>query len=686
MILSEPMNPISSKQKLPASRVLVDMSWQLYVNSVRFFSQMQNIVPEIDDFFASSGYQTGQLPENLVKAFIYEMDTTTQVPIREEDHLPGYYYHAGLRELEGKLNSGSKFYGPTAKQLETVHKITDSLEPDITRCLQTSYRIVNVRIIKTLSNATRMGPNEWHSDGFPADILKILIYFTPIGVGMGTTEIRLADGSEVSPEGPAGTWLLFRNTELLHRGVPPNNGERLAMELTIVPSLRQDSSPIFAGLNASYPEFPWVMARSHVVDFLPGWLPLVRSDLLERINLSQEAIDELSSALGVEPQNVDLIAFSAGILFLTERMESSLELFSNAIEIHPESTDLLMRTALLLIKMGRLKEFESILARVLKLEPDYRIAAKLIAISSDDVRVPRAFVGFFEAKKDTETANWIRDQARGFESDLSMSSVASELCETQEPKIHSVNIGGGSGFNHSGWLNLDGANTQSFKLTPECRFPLPSESVHTVYTSHCLEHLDDATVSRVLEEARRVMTDDARLILKIPDFDMVLDHWRRGEEAFFMSPIWGFESVNDTWPHRSISDSIDNRAAMIFCGFWNEAYGDDHFGHHTIPDRVNAYHGPPAVTREFLNELKDGHSPHQISTNLREVVTSRERSYTFNHQNAWSRAEFTHVLFNSGFKPLSFDSELIVTESTDIPGIREMRSISMYCSIKKLAT
>jgi tetratricopeptide (TPR) repeat protein len=459
------------------------------------------------------------------------------------------------------------------------------------------------------------------------------------------------------------------------------------MELTIVPSLRQDSSPIFAGLNASYPEFPWVMDRFYIADFLPGWLPMVRSDLLERINLSQEAIDELSSVLGEEPQNIDLIAFSADILFQAERMESSLELFSNAIEIHPESTDLLMRTALLLIKMGRQKEFESMLARVLKLEPDYRIAAKLIAVLSDDVRVHRAFASFFVAEKDAKTAKWIRDQARSFESDLSISSVASELSETQEPqKIHSVNIGGGSGFNHSGWLNLDGANTQSFKLTPECRFPLSSESVHTVYTSHCLEHLDDATVSRVLEEARRVMTDDARLILKIPDFDMVLDHWRRGEEAFFMSPIWGFESVNDTWQHRSISDSIDNRAAMIFCGFWNEAYGDDHFGHHTIPDRVNAYHGPPAVTLEFLNELKNGHSPHQISTNLREVVTSRERSYTFNHQNAWSRTEFTHLLLNSGFEPLSFDSELILNEFTKIPSIREMHSISMYCSIKKLAT
>ena len=68
-----------------------------------------------------------------------------------------------------------------------------------------------------------------------------------------------------------------------------------------------------------------------------------------------------------------------------------------------------------------------------------------------------------------------------------------------------VNVGGGPRFCYLGWLNLEEvtspANPLSFKLTPTCRFPVADNSVATVYTSHCLEHLDDATVQQVLREA-----------------------------------------------------------------------------------------------------------------------------------------------------------------------------------------
>src|SRR5258706_7855317 len=161
-----------------------------------------------------------------------------------------------------------------------------------------------------------------------------------------------------------------------------------------------------------------------------------------------------------------------------------------------------------------------------------------------------------------------------------------------EPRY--LNLGGGPWFAGVGWRNLEGVaslvNPQPFQFTSGCQFPAPNAVFDLVYSSHAFEHLDMGTVRRVLTEAHRVSKPDRPLLLKVPDYEKVLEAWRNQDESFFVERNWNFDSVVWSWAQRDIPDTIDYRASMIFCGFWTSD-----FGHHFTPGtrpKTGAYHGP----------------------------------------------------------------------------------------------
>jgi hypothetical protein len=244
-----------------------------------------------------------------------------------------------------------------------------------------------------------------------------------------------------------------------------------------------------------------------------------------------------------------------------------------------------------------------------------------------------------------------------------------------------VNLGGGPGFCEPGWLNLDevasAGSPTPFQFTPTCTLPLPDASVHTVYTSHAIEHLPTETVERLLVEAQRVLRPSGRLVIKIPDFDRVLACWRRGEADFFSDALWWFHTVTPTWAARGVADCIDSRVAMLFCGFWNDAYGDHFSGQ--VQNHPGAYHGPAVVSRDELHHLFSTCTPTEISARLREAVLRTEVGAHFNHQNAWSRAELRELLERFGFRVLSMDPDTVQSACADIPDIAVMNTQSTYC-------
>lgn len=242
-----------------------------------------------------------------------------------------------------------------------------------------------------------------------------------------------------------------------------------------------------------------------------------------------------------------------------------------------------------------------------------------------------------------------------------------------------LNIGGGLNFAPPSWINLEVETGPkqpfSFRLTPTCTFPARTGSIQKIYSSHCFEHLDDATVARSLAEARRVLSKNGKMIIVFPDFEKVIERWRANDAEFFK--IWGIESIAYTWPRKGIPDNIKTRASFIFCGWMNQAWGD-HFGDNIRRDEATAYHGPiDTDLRVGLHWLLENRSPHQIVQALCEIGPDND-FYAFNHQNAWSRKEFCALLDQSGFRVVSTDAKTIIDGNQDIPDIGVAVNISAY--------
>ncbi len=235
-----------------------------------------------------------------------------------------------------------------------------------------------------------------------------------------------------------------------------------------------------------------------------------------------------------------------------------------------------------------------------------------------------------------------------------------------------LNLGGGRKWKSPGWLNLDSAASPAFHFVYDCRFPCERESQEIVYSSHLLEHLPIVVVHNVLNEIRRVLKCGNSLVIKIPDFNNVLSNWRSGNKRYFGK--LGMNKVVSTWGSKDVIDNIDNRCSMMFCGFWNEEYGD-HFSK-GIKEDPDAYHGPVPMAEEELKKLLFTNSPYLISSTLRKLAL-KHGNITFNHQTAWSRKEFVDLIKNHGFS-VEMNLDYILNKYASVPGILTQKEISLY--------
>jgi predicted SAM-dependent methyltransferase len=244
-----------------------------------------------------------------------------------------------------------------------------------------------------------------------------------------------------------------------------------------------------------------------------------------------------------------------------------------------------------------------------------------------------------------------------------------------------IDIGGGSGsYIVDEWLNLDEFSSVPFILNEKCVFPVGDNTINLIWTSHTLEHLNDETVSRVLDESYRVLETGGNFVIKLPDFDNVLEQWRNRNIAYFN--LWDYQ--DGYWKNRNVEGTIENKVAMIFCSFSNNECGK--LFSIKENEQQGAYIGPPIIDHNTLVQILNSNSPHQISVELRNIVIeSEDGNYNFIHQNAWSKLELEQLIVNHGFHVRSFNMNDIFVGCVVIPKWKfyEVSEISFYCWAKK---
>ena len=241
-----------------------------------------------------------------------------------------------------------------------------------------------------------------------------------------------------------------------------------------------------------------------------------------------------------------------------------------------------------------------------------------------------------------------------------------------------INIGSGL-RDWKNWLCYDefvAKGVTKVKFDEKTQFPNKDNSVSLFYSSHFFEHVSDEIIARILSEITRTATSDALFVLKIPDYSWFLEQYKFSIKESMNDK--GTEQVIWSWNSRGIEDNFENRLAMMFCGYWNEDYGD-HFSGCVNYISKTAFHGPPKLSSFELKELFYFKSPYEIAKKLVNQALKDPNLKTFNHRNAWSEKEMVMLLSQFGFKLINNSKQFICDNFIEtIPDIENMRDWSAY--------
>jgi len=250
-------------------------------------------------------------------------------------------------------------------------------------------------------------------------------------------------------------------------------------------------------------------------------------------------------------------------------------------------------------------------------------------------------------------------------------------------KPDKINIGSGRRA-WMGWICLDELTYPSvtkLNFTPSVNFPVRSNSISLAYNSHNLEHLTDETVDRILVEVKRCLKSGGLFIIKIPDFDFFIEQYRLGNSSAMSNK--GCESIIWSWKNYEVEDTLENRTAIMFSGYWNKSYGDHFSGkiNHTNP---SAYHGPPVIEKSRMASILTELDIRSISKTLNNSVLEDKEFKAFNHCNAWSKHDLESLLMSHGLEILKMDKQEIINRfKHQIPDLQSMFDWSMIVVASK---
>ena len=119
------------------------------------------------------------------------------------------------------------------RQHPILKKLHNYIRATIKDNINAPFSIVNTRAWLSKPNIRAYGPFKYHTDGFPPGHLKVMVYLTPLDINYGYFIKGIDDDRHTIIDQPAGTCVLFRNSETLHKAVPGIKQDRIAIEITI---------------------------------------------------------------------------------------------------------------------------------------------------------------------------------------------------------------------------------------------------------------------------------------------------------------------------------------------------------------------------------------------------------------------------------------------------------------------
>ncbi|MFB9887613.1 2OG-Fe(II) oxygenase [Balneatrix alpica] len=219
--------------------------------------------------FKERGFYTDYLDRSSVELLKEQVDKLNGVKFCSWDHLENYSFNNLDWMGRGYVNKNFSFKLLSEEFCWHLSDVLESMQPLVSQQIGHNFSIVSTRVWEQYPQPQRSQDSYslgWHTDDFPENFYKILIYLTELNELSGTTKLRVK-GQEISLVGvQPGRWVLFDPTAIVHKGEPPvTKGElRATIEITIRPSFVNDLRVLDSGVNSKIPIYPW-SARSSAV-------------------------------------------------------------------------------------------------------------------------------------------------------------------------------------------------------------------------------------------------------------------------------------------------------------------------------------------------------------------------------------------------------------------------------------
>jgi len=159
-----------------------------------------------------------------------------------------------------------------------------------------------------------------------------------------------------------------------------------------------------------------------------------------------------------------------------------------------------------------------------------------------------------------------------------------------------LNIGAGT-FNHKYWTNVDYGSKQYAKvqnqfvelnLMEKPKFPFENESIELIYSSHTIEHVNDAAVNNLIEESFRILKIGGILRITCPDANLLLNSVKNNVDKYWEWRHEWFKKNFEIKPKQiEIEDFLVREISTARCRFFENDI-----------EPLN-----PKVIREKLNQL-----------------------------------------------------------------------------------
>jgi tetratricopeptide (TPR) repeat protein len=293
-------------------RILSQFSWDLYgAEAMRHYARTFDVTRSAPLY--ETGLVVGKLPEGALENIRAAFDACEVTHFEGDDTTEGYYCDPQMAQADMR-NRTSRFFRVSEELNEAIGDWLHTVRDDLSHAMGHDWGVRQVwahsmREREKVDPGDALSAIEWHTDGAPLAMKKIMIYLNGASSELGTTDFELRTEEKVRISGPPGIWGLFENSAIKHRAVVPRVAPRPVVELLIVPAFSTDTFPESHTINCGFPWFPW---PSKVDDTDAVLAEDFRREVLER-RINKRIIGLARAIPGNEDISLDVDIFQARI-------------------------------------------------------------------------------------------------------------------------------------------------------------------------------------------------------------------------------------------------------------------------------------------------------------------------------------------------------------------------------------